>query len=391
MNPLYELTLEEKIGQLVWPFIDGRNLNEVTINLIKMHQQKFHFGGYIIFYSDIVRWVYLLKELQSISKIPLIISADLEMGTGMQFEYATYLPSNMAIGATGDVKNAYIAGEITAKEARAIGIHLTYAPVVDINNNPDNPIINIRAYGDNKDIVSQMGVAFIKGCKDHGLLTTAKHFPGHGNTNIDSHISLPVIDSSFEELENLELIPFKASIDAGVDCVMVGHIGVPALDEKDVPASLSYNLVTKLLRGKMGFKELVIVDAMVMGGVREKYTPADAVVKAIQAGCDVILMPVDYQETISSLVNAVNSGKISIERLNESLDRIWRAKEKVDLFNNRNIDMTSFEDMFVSPKYDDAVKIMTESSITLVKNNNILPSNHYGKCPYNNCFYICNN
>lgn len=374
MNPLYELSLEEKIGQLVWPFIDGRNIiYDITINKIKNDLKRFHFGGYIIFYSDIHKWRLLLTELQIISKIPLLISADLEMGTGMQFEGATYLPSNMAIGATGDMQNAYISGEITAKEARAMGVHLTYAPVVDINNNPDNPIINIRAYGDNKDIVSKMGVAFIKGCKAHGLLTTAKHFPGHGNTNIDSHISLPVIFSSYEELEHLELTPFKACIDSGVDAVMVGHIGVPSLDEKDIPASLSYKIVTELLRKKMNFKKLVIVDAMVMGGVREKYSPSQATVKAIQAGCDVILMPINYEETILSLVNAVKNREISTERLNESLDRIWAAKEKVGLLDDRFVDEDLFVETFSTPKYVDSSNKIAEDAITLVKNNNVLP------------------
>ena len=313
------------------------------------------------------------KYFQSISKTPLLIASDLERGAGQQMEGATLFPSNMAIAATGDSYNAYLQGEITAKEAKALGIHIILAPVLDVNNNPSNPIINLRSYGDNSDIVSNFGLQFIKGIQDQGLYACPKHFPGHGNTSVDSHASLPLIKSSISELNNIELKPFKNAVDNNVKMIMMGHIAVPALDPSSKPASHSYKITTDLLVKDWKFNGLIITDGMEMGGIIKEAWSGEAAIRAIEAGSDIILLPIDVDRTIESIYNAVLSDRISEDRIDLSVNKILDSKNKLNLFNyDFNFkNMTSIvgnkENLMIADK-------IASSSITLVKdNNNLIP------------------
>ena len=306
------------------------------------------------------------KYFQEISEIPLFIASDLERGAGQQMKGATLFPSNMAIAATGDTHNAYLQGEITAKEAKALGIHMIFAPVLDVNNNPNNPIINLRAYSDNPDIVSDFGLQFIKGIQDQGLYACPKHFPGHGNTSIDSHTSLPIIRSSISDLKKIELKPFKNAVDNNVKMIMMAHIAMPALDASKKPASHSYKITTDLLINKWNFGGLIITDGMEMSGITNEAWSGESAIRAIEAGSDIILLPIDVDRTIESIYNAVLSGRIDEERIDFSINKILDSKKELNLFDYE----FNFEKMssIVGNKQNlvTAAQIAS-SSITLVK------------------------
>ena len=306
------------------------------------------------------------RYFQDISDIPLFIASDLERGAGQQMKGGTLFPSNMAIAATGDTHNAYLQGEITAKEAKALGIHMIFAPVLDVNNNPNNPIINLRAYSDNPDIVSDFGLQFIKGIQDQGLYACPKHFPGHGNTSIDSHTSLPIIRSSISDLKKIELKPFKNAVDNNVKMIMMAHIAMPALDASKKPASHSYKITTDLLINKWNFGGLVITDGMEMSGITNEAWSGESAIRAIEAGSDIILLPIDVDRTIESIYNAVLSGRIDEERIDFSINKILDSKKELNLFDYE----FNFEKMssIVGNKQNlvTAAQIAS-SSITLVK------------------------
>jgi beta-N-acetylhexosaminidase len=309
------------------------------------------------------------KYFQKISKIPLFIASDLERGAGQQMKGATLFPSNMAIAATSDSNNAYIQGEITAKEAKVLGIHMIFAPVLDVNNNSNNPIINLRAYSDNPDIVSEFGLQFIKGIQDQGLYACPKHFPGHGNTSIDSHTSLPIISSTITELNNVELKPFKDAVKNNVKMIMMAHIAMPALDKSRKPASHSHKITTELLIDKWSFEGLIITDGMEMSGITNQAWSGESAIRAIEAGSDIILLPIDVKRTIESIYDAVLSGRISEERINISVNKILKSKKELKLFDFK----FNFERMStIVGNKDNLTKAanIASSSITLVKDIN---------------------
>ena len=306
------------------------------------------------------------KYFQEISEIPLLIASDLERGAGQQMKGATLFPSNMAIAATGDSYNAYLQGEITAKEAKALGIHMIFAPVLDVNNNPNNPIINLRAYSDSPDIVSDFGLQFIKGIQDQGLYACPKHFPGHGNTSIDSHSSLPIITSSISELNEIELKPFKKAVENDVKMMMMAHIAMPALDASKRPASHSYEITTELLINSWGFKGLIITDGMEMSGVTNEAWSGEAAIRAIEAGSDIILLPIDVDRTIESIYNAVLSGRIKEERINFSVNKILDAKKELNLFDFE-FNFENMSSIVGNKEHLIAASKIASSSITLVK------------------------
>jgi len=313
------------------------------------------------------------KYFQSISATPLLIASDLERGAGQQMKGATLFPSNMAVAATGDSHNAYLQGEITAKEAKALGIHIIFAPVLDVNNNPSNPIINLRSYGDNSDIVSDFGLQFIKGIQDQGLYACPKHFPGHGNTSIDSHTSLPIIKSSLSDLNNIELKPFKNAVDNNVKMMMMAHIAVPELDFSSKPASHSYKITTDLLIKDWNFNGLVITDGMEMGGITKEAWSGESAIRAIEAGSDIILLPIGVDRTIESIYNAVLSNRISKDRIDLSVSKILNSKFELNLFNyefnfnDMGLIVGNKENLIIADK-------IASSSITLVKDaNNLIP------------------
>jgi beta-glucosidase-like glycosyl hydrolase/CubicO group peptidase (beta-lactamase class C family) len=283
------------------------------------------------------------------------------------------LPDAMAVGATGSEDWAQFTGEVTAREARALGIHWAFAPVADVNNNPGNPVINIRSYGEDPGLVSRMIQAFVRGAQSGGLLTTAKHFPGHGDTAVDSHLDLPVVAADKERLQEVELAPFRQAVASGVDAVMLGHVAVPALDPTGTPATLSRVLVTEVLRESMGFDGLVVTDAMEMGGLR-KFWAGEAVIGAIQAGADVVLLPPDTSTAIQSLVRAVDEGLISEARIDRSVNRILATKARLGLHKERSVDPQMLGQSVARPIDVEAAMNLVRDSVTVVRNENgLLP------------------
>lgn len=291
-------------------------------------------GGIIFLGGSAVELALRIEELQSWSAIPLLMAADIEEGVGQRFGGATWFPPPMALGAIAQtnlalaIDYAHQMGAVIAQEAEAIGLNWVLAPVVDVNNNPDNPVINIRAFGEDVDIVTKLTKAFIQGCKDYPVLTSAKHFPGHGDTTLDSHLELPVLTHSPERLESLELEPFRGAIAAGVDTIMSAHLLIPSWDAQ-YPATLSPGILTGKLRQDLGFAGLIVTDALIMGGITNSYGTAEASVLAVEAGADILLMPVDPEEAIASVVAAVTSGRISLSRIKQSVQRIWQGKQKI--------------------------------------------------------------
>ncbi len=274
------------------------------------------------------------QQLQSWSQIPLFVAADVEEGVGQRFAGATWFPPPMAIAEVAHQdfsaarRYAWEMGEIAAREALAVGINWILAPVVDVNNNPQNPVINVRAFGDTPEVVGELTKEFIRGSQEHPVLNAAKHFPGHGDTSVDSHFSLPTIPHSQKRWQQVERVPFESAIAAGVDAVMGAHLLVPAFDDRH-PATLSSAILTGQLRQQMGFSGLIVTDALVMGAIANTYTSATAAVMAVEAGADILLMPSDPQATIEAVVEAVETGRISRQRIRASTERIWQAKSKM--------------------------------------------------------------
>ncbi|MFW6124294.1 MAG: glycoside hydrolase family 3 N-terminal domain-containing protein [Acidobacteriota bacterium] len=368
---LKQMTLEEKIGQMINCRFSGHfyNLESPAVQRLEQLVEEQKVGGLIIFGGEAFESAYLINKLQEKSDTPLLIASDLERGLGNQIEGATLFPPLMSMGAAGSEELAYRMGQVTAEEARAAGIHITYAPVVDVNSNPLNPIINTRSIGEDPELVSRLAAAFIKGCQENGLIATAKHFPGHGDTEVDSHTELPLVDKDLKRLNQVELFPFKKAIEAGVQAVMTAHLFIPALDPTpDLPATLSPIIITELLREKLGFKGLIVTDAMEMGGVTTLYSPEEAAVKAVKAGVDCLLLPPDTEKVIEALVREVRSGGINESRIDGSVRRILRAKAKLGLPSRRWVDMEALPRILASNEHIELAEKAFEKSVTLIQN-----------------------
>lgn len=339
-------TLKEKIGQLIVVRASGflfdhqirYPLWEAPEKPLKHWLKNLNLGGVILLGGSAVELAARTQRLQSWSQTPLLICADIEEGVGQRFSGATWFVPPMALGAIARdnlplaERYATEMGEITVKEAIALGINWILAPIADVNNNPENPVINIRAFGETPLIVGALVKSFIEGAKKYPVLTTAKHFPGHGDTATDSHLHLPIIPHNLERLENIELPPFQSAIAAGVDTVMTAHIRIPAWDQKN-PATLSPQILTEQLRQKMGFEGLIVTDALIMGGITQEASPEEVAVRALVAGADILLMPPDPEQTIEAVYQAVRSGQLSEARIDQSVEKIWQAKEKLGLFS----------------------------------------------------------
>jgi len=289
-------------------------------------QKRFGWGGYIVFRAtdalpDVVR------SLNAVSERPLLVASDIEYGAGQQLAGATVLPCAMALAATDDPTAIRDAARLTAVEARARGVNWAFAPVADVNSNPRNPIINMRSFGSEPDAVAACVANWIEAAREAGVMACAKHFPGHGDTEVDSHTTLPTLAVDRAHLDAIELPPFRAALAAGVDSVMIGHLAVPALDPEGLPATLSRPVVTGLLRDEMGFDGLVVTDALIMGGVTETWSEEDAVAAALEAGCDVLLMPPDPEKALAALESAVASGRVSAVRVEDALRRVARFRD----------------------------------------------------------------
>jgi beta-glucosidase-like glycosyl hydrolase/CubicO group peptidase (beta-lactamase class C family) len=376
---LRKMTVDEKIGQLLFTTYHGTfTAADSPAYQQMMHEVRdLHAGGFILITrmtplgiekSQAYPTAVLNNQMQSRSKLPLLIGADFERGSAMRLDEGTSFPTQMAIAADGDPRDAYTMGKITALEARQAGVHWIYAPVADVNNNPGNPIINTRSFGEDASRVSEFVSAYVRGVEENGGLATAKHFPGHGDTAADSHIDLPVIRVDRQRLDSLELVPFRAAIAAGAGSVMTGHLNVPALEpDPNTPATLSSHILTGVLREEMGFQGLVVTDAMDMGGITVRFAPGEAAVRAVLAGADCLLMPPVPDAAFEALQQAVKSGRISRERLDASVRRILEAKARLGLNEDRLVDVNAMNAHFAEAAWQKQAQEISDRGITLLR------------------------
>lgn len=378
-NTISSMPLYEKCSQVFMPAVFENNLDTAslefknTLDLVKNHG----IGGIVISLGGIDETAIMINELQKKAKTPLLVSADFENGVGMRISGADVFPHNMAVAATGNPKFAYDIGKAIAIEAKMLGVNINFAPVADINNNSENPVINLRSFSENKDTVTKYCSEFIAGSISEDVIATAKHFPGHGNTKIDSHKDLPIIWGTQKYLFENELYPFINLIKDGVQAIMIGHLSVPAFEpENELPSSLSYNIITKLLKEQLGFKGLIISDALDMKAVTNYFTSAEAAVKAFKAGNDILLMPPDVVIGIQALYNAIKSGEISEKRLDESVRKILAAKRWLKLNQRKEEINNNLVTRIQIPQHIQLAKEIAEKSVTPVKiESNIYPLN----------------
>src|SRR5262245_52855657 len=359
------MTVDEKVAQLLVPSVSGvfASTDSATYDEWRRLVRERKVGGVHVFggsealpavllnpsygtggsrarKSQPLETAALLNRLQREAEVPLLVTADFEGGVGFQVEGATRLPRAMAMGASRDSDLVFRAAELAAREGRSLGVHVNFYPVVDVNNNPRNPIINLRSFGEDPALVGEMARAYVRGTHAGGMLATAKHFPGHGDTAVDSHLDMPTIDQPRARLDAVELPPFRAAIAGGVDAVMSSHIVLPALDPTPgVPATLSRPILTGLLREELGFDGLVFTDAMEMQAISDHFPPGEAAARAVQAGADLVLVPPDPEAAFRGIRDAVERGDIPREQLDRSVQRILRAKARMGLSRRRDVDL----------------------------------------------------
>jgi len=350
---LLTLPLREKVAQLVWPWILGDYVAEGSAEWARLARlvREEHVGGFIISVGAPTDVAIKVNALQRLSTVPLLFSADLETGAGFRFRGGSFLPNaidlggattfplQMALGAAGDTALAYAVGRVTALESRALGVHVAFAPVLDVNNNPANPVIGARSFSEDPALAARLGTAMVRGIQDHGMLATGKHFPGHGDTQTNSHLALATVTASRARLDAIELVPFQAAIDAGVGAIMTFHGFLPALDSSGVPATLSRDVMTGLLREQMRFDGLLISDAMDMAGVTERFGAAEASKRAIAAGNDVLLMPADVTGAIDAVMAGLAEGRYDESRIDRSVQRVLALKYRYGLSTDRLVEL----------------------------------------------------
>jgi beta-N-acetylhexosaminidase len=385
------MSLRDKVAQLIIMPIYGEHANTRSAEYRKyLHLiRDLHVGGVIVTGHSLNGGVRnaepyamaaLLNRLQKLARTPLFVAADFERGASMRVNSTTAWPYSMAFAAAGDLTAVSQEGADTARDARAMGVNWLFAPVADVNNNPDNPIINIRSFGENPAVVSSFVEAYITGAhsdRKNPVLVTAKHFPGHGDTSEDSHMALARLDVDRDRIESVELQPFRAAIAAGVDAVMTAHMAVPALEPDNIPATVSSKILTGVLRDELAFHGLVVTDAMDMQGLAAMFDTGEASVRAIQAGADVLLMPKRAEDAIRGVVAAVEHGRISRKRLDESVTRILSAKVRLGLTRKKLVDLEAIADVVDSPESDERAQSVADHAVTLVKDTkDSLPVRH---------------
>lgn len=380
---LASLSLREKAAQIVWPSVYGDYVSGDSRQwrLLTRYITQDKVGGFTISIGSPTEIAAKLNSLQAMSSIPLLFGADLEAGAGFRARGGYFVPNaidlggamvfppEMAIGATRDTSLAYEQGRLTAVEGRALGIHIAYAPVLDVNNNPDNPVINTRSYGEDPVEAGRMGAAFIRGVQDHGMIATGKHFPGHGDTGVNSHLALPVVTVSRSRLDSVELVPFRAAVKAGVGAIMSFHGAMPALDSSNVPGTLSARVMTQLLRREMGFNGMIISDAMDMRGVLDQFGLAEAIKRAVAAGVDVLIQPQDVTQAIDAVVAGVSEGRYTEARLDSSVHRVLEAKRKIGLPRSKLVDINALRFTVGDSASAQVARRIAEKSITLAKDS----------------------
>ena len=364
------LPLREKIGQMInVPFnTEFANFEGDRFAQIRRQIEQNKVGGFTVFRGEANAIAALTNEAQRLSKIPLFFSADYERGLRMQSRTGTSFTTNMGVAAAGDPQAAYRQGKIICDEMRAIGVNWLFGPVADINNNPDNPVINIRSYGADPKNVGAFVTALSTGVKEHGCLATLKHFPGHGDTATDSHIGLSVVPIDRTRLDAVELVPFKMAIDGGVDSVMTAHVAVPNVTGDNLPGTLSTKISTEILRGDLKFDGIITTDSMEMGAITKNYPNGQSAVMAVKAGADVVLFPPDPDKAINAIEEAVKKGEITEERINQSVRRLLTAKYRIGLVHDRFVDLAQVNHKIERPENVKEANRTAEKSITLLRN-----------------------
>ncbi|HJY05195.1 MAG TPA: glycoside hydrolase family 3 N-terminal domain-containing protein [Bryobacteraceae bacterium] len=377
------LSLHDRIAQLIVVRGYGDYLNSQSAEYRRLAHwiRDVHVGGMIVanrvhdgrvINAQPYEMAVFLNHLQRLARTPLFFGSDFERGASMRVAETARYPYMMAYGAAHDLNAVRDLGAATAREARALGITWVFAPDADVNNNPDNPIINTRSFGEDPQAVAQNVTAFIEGAHaDPGnyVLLSAKHFPGHGDTAEDSHMQMAKLDQPKERIESVELVPFRAAIAHGVDSIMTAHLSVPAFEPRPIPATVSKNILTGLLREQMGFKGLIVTDAMDMQGLTALFSQGEAAARAIEAGADVLLMPADPEACIRGVMEAVRKGRISQRRINESAAKVLAAKRRVGLYRSRFVSLDKIADRIKDPSLDELAQKVADESVTLVKDD----------------------
>ena len=388
-STLESLPLRERVGQMVmvWVLGDYTSNGDSTFAEVRRWIEQDHIGGVSMSLGTPIEVAAKINAMQRISRVPLIASADLEPGLGrlegglfshylLDAGSATIFPSNMAIAATGRDEDAFDVGRAIGREARAVGIQIDFAPVVDVNNNPNNPVINTRSFGESPQRVSRLATQFIRGLSAAGAVSTAKHFPGHGDTDVDSHVGLPVIPATRERLDSVELVPFRAAIAAGAGLVMTAHIALPAVEgDSTTPATLAPRIITGLLRDTLGFSGVTITDAMTMEGVGKGYSTEQSSVLAVQAGSDILLKPSDPTRAIDAVVAAVERGAISRARIDSAARHVLELKARTGVAFRRTVDLEALRDVVGSPEHRALAADVASRAITLLRDReNLVPT-----------------
>lgn len=400
---LSTLSLRDKAAQLVWPMVFGDFTPTASAGWARA--QNFivgeHVGGLVMSVGSPLEIAAKLNAMQRLSAVPLLVGADLEFGAGyrarggyflpnaIDLGGATIFPTEMGIGATRDSSLAYEQGRITAVEGRALGIHMAFAPILDVNNNPANPVIGVRSFGEDPQLDASLGASFVRGLQEHGMIATGKHFPGHGDTDQNSHLTLPTITVSRARMDTVELVPFRAAMAAGIGAIMTAHIALPSIiGDSSTPATLAPRIMTQLLRQELGFRGLLVTDAMDMNGVLANVKPGragqvlggqygtintiglgEACKRAIEAGADVLLMPSDVPAAIDAVVAGVQEGRFTAARVDSSVRRILALKERVGLNRRRLVDLDSVRSVVGDSNNLNVARRAAEQSITLAKDS----------------------
>jgi len=382
---LASLSLRQRVGQMTWAWMVGDYANVQDSSFAELRRAVLEdgVGGATMSLGSPIEVAAKINDIQRLARIPLLMSSDLEPNLGrmqggvfdhymMEGGGATVIPTNMAIGATGDPRLAFEAGRVIGREARAVGIQLDFAPTVDVNNNPANPVINTRSFGEDPETVGRFSAEFVRGLQSEGEAATAKHFPGHGDTDVDSHVGLPIVKSDMARLDTVELVPFRRAIEAGVSSVMTAHIALPAVEGDSIPATLAPRIITGLLRDSLGFRGLAITDALTMEGVGRGYTTEQSAVAAVKAGADILLKPADTRRAVAAVVAAVERGEITPERIEASARRVLELKARLGLMSDPRVDLGALREVVGAPAHRQIAQEIADRALTLLRDRDSL-------------------
>ena len=390
---LESLTLRERVAQMVtvWTLGDYTNTHDTTYAQLVRWVEQDKVGGVTMSLGTPIEVAAKLNELQRRSTIPLLVSADLEpallrLESAVYTHYmletggATSFPPAMAIAATQRDSDSYDVARIIAREGRAAGIHVNFAPVVDVNNNPANPVINTRSFGEDPERVGRLSALFVQGAMAGGQIATAKHFPGHGDTDVDSHVGLPVVSADIARLSRLELVPFRAAINAGAQMVMTAHIALPAIDSGNTPATLSPRIITGLLRDSLNFRGVTITDAMTMDGVGRGYSNEESSILAVKAGADILLKPSDPTKAIDAVVRAVETGDIPRARIDAAARAVLELKARAGIMRGAEVSLTELRNVVSAPEHRATAASIARRAVTLLRDrDNLIPARTQGR------------